>query len=125
MKVPNRRGIRGSTTPLLFVWFFDYLVFNGTAGPHVSLDTLNPPLYARYIIEVTRPLNFSLLEPFARARVRLKEKRSSRRGDSRRTMVCVTARGVRFCNPPIKETYHQFLVQLYYTQVITFIIYPS
>lgn len=78
MKVPNRRGIRGSTTPLLFAWFFDYLVFNGTAEPHVSLDTLNPPLYARYIIEATRPLNFSLLEPFARARACVSKRRDLR-----------------------------------------------
>lgn len=92
MKVLNRRGIRGSTTPLLFVWFFDYLVFNGTAGPHVSLDTLNPPLYARYIIEATRPLNFSLLEPFARARASQREEIFEANRFSKNDGVCDCSR---------------------------------
>ena len=49
----GHRGIRGSSN-------FNYLVFNGTAVRRAPrLDTLNPPLYARYIIEPARPRDFS------------------------------------------------------------------
>lgn len=106
----GHRGIRGSSN-------FNYLVFNGTAVRQAArLDTLNPPLYARYIIEAARPRNFSSVN-LARSK---REEILSKKEEG------VTARGVRFCNPSsIKETYHQFFVQLYYKLVINSIIHSS